>query len=909
MEKTVKRTNRIYRLLSFLIPFGVMLLALAAGGFYPFGKLSMFRGDASVEYYPYIIMFRRIIQSHESLFYTWRSGLGISLIPTFGYFGFNPFNLIAYFLPESVLPAYFSVTICVRIALAGYFFSILLQTIRQKLTPAAVAFSVMFALNSWMIGNSLQLVWLDSIALLPLICAGLVRAVRNRDYRLYIPALGFCIAFNYYIGFIICVMTGLAWLALLIVDQKPLRTWFAEALRFLGTSAVGAGIGAVLLIPTALVLHQTSTFGDTVTNWKEFYCSIPMLIGSLSPFLDIALNTQPGYYASSILAVLLLGGYLVSEKLPLRERLCGLAVFLFIMLSIWYAPLNFVWHGLHYPHISVQRFGFLVPFVLAFMGWRFTDTLHDLPEKTAGKGITALRIIFGGILMLGFAAGVIYCAAASSAIDIPLVAAVFAGLYFLLYAFYRFCPKRVMPFYLCLLVLVCGELGLNFYLQNTALKTSAAWNYVIPDESIKQAAAAVSADIKSTPDSFGRTALNYPGIQLSDEELIYDIPQGSSVFNSLIPHEQFLFCEKMGFQSDHEHGYCYLCRRLNPFAALLSDMQYAVSSQPVSGYDVLDSDRPDEKFHAYKAQQEMPLGFCIPDLIQLPSDHDMLACEAQSQLFQEMTGLDLPLFTKVPEYAHQSEGMTLNCSGERYDYQTFGIQNDMESEEKYHPSLKIEFRIPEDGSYYWYSSWDAEVAGANNVKLYTIRLNDDVVSEFAVMSKQPLRCESCAVGNCKKGDKVTFETKLFAGSTASLTVHLVKFNDEAYEKGYEILHESPLKLTSFSQDEFTGTVDAKKDSVLYLSLPYDEGWSAYADGKQVPVERVLDAMSGIRVSAGTHQIRMRFRPKGLITGAAVSGACILIYLILCIVYAVRLHKQKTAAVPAAAEEKPAAQES
>ena len=909
MEKTVKRTNRIYRLLSFLIPFGVMLLALAAGGFYPFGEMSMFRGDASAEYYPYIVMFRRIIQSHESLFYTWRSGLGISLIPTFGYFGFNPFNLIAYFLPESVLPAYFSVSICARIALAGYFFSILLQTIRQKLTPAAVAFSVMFALNSWMIGNSLQLVWLDSIALLPLVCAGLVRAVRNHDYRLYIPALGFCIAFNYYIGFIICVMTGLAWLALLIVDQKPLRTWFAEALRFLGTSAVGAGIGAILLIPTALALQHTSTFGNTVTNWKEFYCSLPTLIGSLSSFLDLVLNTHPGFYASSILAVLLLGGYLVSEKLPLRERLCGLAVFLFIMLSIWYAPLNFVWHGLHYPHVSVQRFGFVIPFMLAFMGWRFTDTLHDLPEKPAGKGITALRIISGGILMLGFAAGVIYCAATSCSIDIPLVVVGFAVLYFLLYAFYRFFPKRTMPFYLCLLVLVCIEQGFSGYLQNTAISASEEWGSVIPEESIKQAVAAVNSDAESAQDLCSRTVLNLPGILPNDEELIYDIPQGSTVFNSLIPHDQFLFCGKMGFQSNQDDGYYYFCRRLNPFAAQLTNMQYAVSSNPVPGYDILDSDRSDEEYHAYKTQQETSLGFCIPDLIQLPSDHTMLACEAQSQIFQDMTGLDLPLFTEMSEFAHQSKGMTLSRSGDRYDYQTFGNANDMDSEEKYQPEMKIEFRIPEEGKYYLFSRWDADTKAGYDLKRYSIMLNDESVSGFAIMGRRPNRYECCAIGDCIKGDKVTFEAKFFAGTTASLTVHLVKFNDEAYEKGYEILHESPLKLTSFSQDEFTGTVDAKKDSVLYLSLPYDEGWSAYVDGKQVPVERVLNAMSGIRLSAGSHQIRMRFRPKGLYTGAAVSGACILIYLILCIVYAVRLHKQKKAAVPAAAEEKPAAQES
>ena len=165
MDRQLNKKNRLYRLLSFFIPLAAMLLAFAVGSFYPFGNRLPFRGDASAEYYPYIVLFRRIIQSHESLLYTWRSGLGLSVIPTFGYFGFNPFNLLAYFLPEWILPAYIVIASCIRIALAGYFFSVLLQTVRPVLTPAAVAFSVMFALNSWMIGNSHEYVWLDSIAL------------------------------------------------------------------------------------------------------------------------------------------------------------------------------------------------------------------------------------------------------------------------------------------------------------------------------------------------------------------------------------------------------------------------------------------------------------------------------------------------------------------------------------------------------------------------------------------------------------------------------------------------------------------------------------------------------------------------------------------------------------------------
>ena len=171
----------------------------------------------------------------------------------------------------------------------------------------------------------------------------------------------------------------------MIVVKSPLRSLLTEILTFLGLSVVGAGIGGVLLIPTFMAIRQTATYGSSITSWTEFYASIQELIGGLAPFQDLVLNTHPGFYATSILAVMLVGGYIVSGKIPLKERVYGCFLFVFLMLSIWYAPLNFVWHGLHYPHVSVQRFGFVVPFVLAFMGWRFTDTEAASPASGAAS--------------------------------------------------------------------------------------------------------------------------------------------------------------------------------------------------------------------------------------------------------------------------------------------------------------------------------------------------------------------------------------------------------------------------------------------------------------------------------------------------------------------------------------------
>ncbi|MCQ2407778.1 MAG: YfhO family protein [Oscillospiraceae bacterium] len=887
LNLNIRRQNRLYRLVSFLIPCAVMLLCLALSGYYPFGEDSIFRGDAYAEYYPYIVLLRRILRNGESLLYTWRSGLGISLIPTAAYFCINFFNLIAVLLPEAVLPAFFSIAACVRIGLCGYFFAILLQTIRPSLTPSAVAFSTMFALCGWMLGSMHQLVWMDSVALLPLICAGMIRAVRDGDARLYPIALGLCIAFNYYIGFIICVMIGLCWIALLIILKKPLRSLWKETLRFLGLSALGGGLSAVLLLPTFLALRTTPTYGSSVTSWTEFYATLQEMIGGLAPFQYIVLNVHPGLFGSGILLVLLLGAYLISGRISLRERLSGTVLFLFLMLSIAYAPLNYVWHGLHYPHVTVQRFGFLVPFVLALIGWRYTETMHDTPLKSQSKSCAVLRTAFAGILMAGFTAAVVWCAAKYCEVDIPLVIAVCAVLYLLLYAFGHFFPQKRGVFYAFLVILVTCEMGLNMYLQNNNMKPDDLGR-VLPDSTVVQAAEEIRADDAKTPEALHRTAVRQGGALGDDLELLYDIPQGSSIFSSMLPEETGAFCAPLGFLYS---GYTCVYRNTTPFAMLLTDMQYVISDKPVSCAKPMQSGAEETDFLPYRFDYDTDLGFCVPDVLQLPEDGDLLGCDVQEQIFRDMTGIDESLFTAIAPESVSSEFMEFQQDGDLYSMQSDEASQDPETEVKVRPALRIGYEIPEDGDYYLFFRWtdDADMM----MKNCELQVNESNVYTYAPGVYEPYNQLCLAAGSVKKDDEVCFVMNMYPMARSSIYVRLVRFEDDVFRSGYERLHSTQLRLSEFAQSDFTGTVTAAENSVLYLSVPYDAGWTAYVDGREVPVERMLKAMSGVRVSAGTHEIRMSFMPEGLPVGAAVSGGCLLIWLVIAAVQTIRFRRERS----------------
>lgn len=66
-------------------------------------------------------------------------------------------------------------------------------------------------------------------------------------------------------------------------------------------------------------------------------------------------------------------------------------------------------------------------------------------------------------------------------------------------------------------------------------------------------------------------------------------------------------------------------------------------------------------------------------------------------------------------------------------------------------------------------------------------------------------------------------------------------------------------ITKFKEDEIVGTVDAKKKSMLVLSMLYDENWTCYVDGTEVPVQKVNFCLLGVELEEGYHEVEFRFR--------------------------------------------------
>ena len=85
---------------------------------------------------------------------------------------------------------------------------------------------------------------------------------------------------------------------------------------------------------------------------------------------------------------------------------------------------------------------------------------------------------------------------------------------------------------------------------------------------------------------------------------------------------------------------------------------------------------------------------------------------------------------------------------------------------------------------------------------------------------------------------------------------------------------------------------ALSDGIIFTSIPCDDGWTVKVDGKVVETKNVADAFIAIPVTAGTHEVRMHYRPKGLTMGMIISCVSALGILAFIVIRMIR-HKQKS----------------
>ena len=78
-------------------------------------------------------------------------------------------------------------------------------------------------------------------------------------------------------------------------------------------------------------------------------------------------------------------------------------------------------------------------------------------------------------------------------------------------------------------------------------------------------------------------------------------------------------------------------------------------------------------------------------------------------------------------------------------------------------------------------------------------------------------------------------------------------------------------VTDCADGYVEGNIDVLKDGIMFTSIPYDDGWKIFIDGKEVKTIPLLgNAFLGVELEQGYHEVKMYYETPGKIMGEIVS---------------------------------------
>ncbi|MBR3629826.1 MAG: YfhO family protein, partial [Oscillospiraceae bacterium] len=509
----------LWEILAFLLPFIFLGIGFAKKEIHPFGDQQFLVTDLWHQYYPFFQILQDKLTSGGSLLYTWRSGLGTNFLAMMSYYAASPLNLLSFLIPKAYLREGLTVILMLKFSFAGFFMAGMLRYVFKRNDITITMFGVMYALCSYMLGYYWNIIWIDTVALLPLVMQGLVALVRDGKYRLYVIALAVSMISSYYIGYMVCVFVVISFFLICLYESVGFRKFGKRFLLVTGTSVLGGGLAAWILLPAFFALQLTHSANNSFPKTITFYEAWRDILGNMLSFTEpTAKEGLPNLYCG-LLPVLLLGVFVVAKKIRLREKISGILLLAFLLVSCNMNVLNYIWHAFHFPNMLPYRFAFIFSFVMLVAGYRAFTVL--LEEKLSIIQWISMLVVGGVFCFLGYGSKI----QEDDDHKFVMASAILGGVYLIIIFFRLFAPKQ--------LVQVMVALALIFEMGNAAItgvKTVGSSSYSSYPSYNKEIQEMLSQSKKLDNELFYRTELT-GWYTLNDPFLYYY--DGVSQFSSM----------------------------------------------------------------------------------------------------------------------------------------------------------------------------------------------------------------------------------------------------------------------------------------------------------------------------------------------------------------------------------------
>ena len=560
--------------------------------------------------------------------------------------------------------------------------------------------------------------------------------------------------------------------------------------------------------------------------------------------------------------------YLTTKKVRLRDKLCSVFLLLFFVVSFIIRQLDYIWHGFHFTNMIPYRFSFLFSFVLLVMAYQ---------AFLMRKKCKLWQVVLSG------AAALAVFACSNSRTDWVYLA---YNLAFLL----LYLTVMLYPVTMTAPAQDAEETEKQkFYLQRKKRRKTAT----------SMMAGVMALELVLNLVNFG---INFPGTGVSNYpkgtehtasmiRYMQEREEGTLFYRAETTHSQTLndgalngyngistftssanvkvteFMKALGYGAKNTYNrYCF--EESSPVANLFLNLKYMLERDG----NVEENNYFDEVHHygeVYLLENNayLPLGFLTElQLAGLHFEDSDDGFEFQNDLLKAASGI-------TGDVWHQLTGHSLSITGNNVTITKQTKSGYCTYETESGGSIVYAYTADRDGLV----CIDLTLASKNG---YTVSKNGTEL--YSETYSLPQMISVCQV---VPGDVIEIKLTCKSSEESNMTVAVAILDEALFREAYNTLSASTLELTTFENTLVEGTITCDRDGLLYTSIPQDGNWCVTVDGEEAEVVLIGDAMVGVTLTKGTHQVTFTYRNAAFSLGWKISLGCALVFLtISCIVY-------------------------
>lgn len=857
-----QKKTAFYLSLSFLIPYLIMTSAFIVQGVHPFGSHMILTVDLYHQYAPFVAELRDKILHGESLWYSWNIGLGTNFWAIFANYAASPLNFIMLLFPQKFLSDGIALVVCIRAGLTGLFFAMMLRDIDGRREDLFLScFAGFYALCGWILAYFWNIMWFDAVMLLPLIVLGLRYLMRDKKPLLYCISLFLCVWSNYYAAYFVCFFLILYFPVcyLSVFRRASLKNAWSSIWRFAVYSVLAGGMSAILVYPTWLALKQSSATGDSFPKDYTLTQNVFDFLGRF--FLTSKPNIRDGManVYCGVLILMFIPLYFLCSRIRLREKIGYGALLLFLYFSFASKILNFIWHGFHFPNQIPYREAFLMSFILVIMAYK---VLRNLKTFTVNDITISVGLILGYLVLYEkFGEKKEWMLAIGLTAGFVIAYGIVFRIIILQQKSLR-TQKRLLAGVIIVELLVAAQVTVGMVSMNESFT---GWDFY--GKKSDEVTSFIDKQVQAGDDGPFIRAEMYPAF-ISNETALYHV-KGMSVFSSTADESFIVFMKSLGFHNNGINGVRNF--GLTKITASLFGINYLVdvngdASVP-TGFDLV----PDTgDLTITKNPDALPVGYMVSTDVLSFATMNRNNPFATSNDFVKSLGVAAVYSPEVLLGKEMTNAVL--SSGNAENGYAYTITAD---KVKTVINIKPNARVTGSQLFLYVQSTEAPSV--------TVSGTNPDTSDPSSKQQETRTGQIIDLGTYDPAMNQNVQLSWDSASSGQVTILCFSINDEAYRNMISTLGESGLTVTSYDSTHLNGTVEALSDGVLLLTVPFDKGWTAKVDGESVEIQTIGDALMGLNLTSGTHEISLSYAPEGISLGAKASFASLGLLILLSVI--------------------------